>query len=176
MIGPNDPTAFDQAVQSALTWLNAKRPTGEVLESKQSPGIRFANEMIESLQSIPIDPARTIGDLVFRGEIAVAIQSLLGPVAERMTVKKPESNPFPLGLAVMKASWALEALSTAQPPGTRVLPKEPVANILKQELKGFLAHDWDQQARRDKVDAPHEDKMKAKEEFQAKIIQLRRSA
>lgn len=77
---PNDPTAFDQAVQSALTWLNAAKPAGAVLESSVSPGVKFAKNMIESLQHAALAPPQN--DAL--GHHLAAIRALLGPIVERM--------------------------------------------------------------------------------------------
>jgi hypothetical protein len=143
---PNDPTAFDQAVQSALTWLNAAKPAGEVLESQLSPGVRFANNMIESLQhpQAQIDPA---------SRYLAAIRSLLGPITERMAEAggRAYRNPFPLAIAVMEASKALErfqeqhtrATQAAGPESSKILPAEPVAQIVERCLGKFLVGGWD---------------------------------
>jgi SOS-response transcriptional repressor LexA/predicted transcriptional regulator len=85
---PNDPTAFDQAVQAVFEWLNRARPPGEVLGSQISPGVLFANDLITSLGRTPTKGDRLAGHYT-------AIQTLLGPIAKRMAATVPRKQVRP---------------------------------------------------------------------------------
>ena len=138
-----DADAYDQAVQAAVTVLEAVRPEGAIT-NRSGAGVEMANSIIKAVRGDPdaVENGFTSG--------APTIRSLLGPIAHRMAKGKskqePLRSPFRLALAVMHAWSAIDAFGRAHRArtGSPTLPPVQITEILEEHLKSFLVPDWQQ--------------------------------
>jgi len=93
---------LDQAVKAGIRVLEALRPS-DAPESNDAYATRFANEMIRAVRGEPE---------AFFARRAKQIRALLGPVAERMTAKKPQHDELDAPDQEKKTTVDVEELKT----------------------------------------------------------------
>jgi hypothetical protein len=140
------PDGYDQCVQAALAVLEAMRPAGAP-NTKSNAGIEVASAITKAVRGDPNAPANPFT------EDAATIRSLLGPIAERMTNRNVAKFP-PLrqigayDLAIFARFAARDFIKFArersekEQASIRSLPPEPIAHMLEQRLKEFVAFGW----------------------------------
>jgi TraY domain len=150
--------AYDQCVQAALAVLEAMRPAGSA-NTRSDAGVEMASAIIAAVRNDPDAPENPFT------EDAGTIRSLLGPIAERMTKQRNVDELAPLrlrrgeGVAAHELASAVNGAAIAliefarersekEQVSIRSLPPEPLADMLEQRLKKFLAPGWRHRGKR----------------------------